>query len=172
MKGQGLGPLRATTAAVAATIAATLLLCQPASALPNEPAMARRQDKVDPAPSVWVSVGSDGAAHTITPVVTVASGKTTTISAPPSSLTKTATYTLSPSGHASTLTGAPPVATAKDETGEGQFLACQVYQGDGAPFCQPREGSLLNPGDSYYGKAHHTHTTPCGVLSTVHLANH
>jgi hypothetical protein len=108
---------------------------------------------VAPAPSVWVSVGSDGAAHTITPVVTEANGASTTISAPPSSLTKTATYTLSPSGQASTLTGAPPVATAKDSSGEGTFVACQVYQGEGAPFCQPREGSLLNPGKSYYSKS-------------------
>lgn len=145
--------------AAAASLTATLL-CTPVSALPNEAlpgavaAMARRQEVANQAPSVWVSVDPQGAAHTITPVVTeVSGGKTTTISAPPSSLTKTAVYTLSPSGEAATtVTAAPPVATAKDSSGEGLFVACDVYQGAGAPFCQPREGSLLNPGKSYYGE--------------------
>ncbi|KAK3934995.1 hypothetical protein QBC46DRAFT_367859 [Diplogelasinospora grovesii] len=103
------------------------------------------------APSPWVTVDPSGAAHTITPIVTTANGATSTISPPPDALLTTGTYTMSPSGRASTSVGLAPVATATGTANPtGAFLACTMYQGLDEPFCSPKRGSLLYPGYTYY----------------------
>jgi hypothetical protein len=115
-------------------------------------AILQPRDVASAAPSVWVSIDPAGKAHTVTPVVTATQGSTTTtISPPPSTLMATRTYTLSPSGHATTVTGLAPVASATASNGAGVFLACQIYQGADAPFCQPRSGTTVYTGRSYYG---------------------
>ncbi|KAJ9149187.1 hypothetical protein NKR19_g5743 [Coniochaeta hoffmannii] len=128
-----------------------LLLAGSASALPAEAHMAEQREVAHGAPSPWVTVDSSGQATTITPTVTSVNGAPTTISPPPAALTETGTYTLSPTSAAvTTSTGLPPVATASSSNGDGMFLACNAYQGADAPFCQPKSGSKLNPGKTYY----------------------
>ncbi|CAK7262935.1 hypothetical protein SEPCBS119000_000228 [Sporothrix epigloea] len=83
----------------------------------------------------WVSVGSDGVAKTITPVLTTVSNTPTVISAEP-----TTSNTASSS--------APPAATATN--GAGSFPVCSNADGDFAPFCAPSNGSSLLPGATYY----------------------
>lgn len=133
--------------------AASLLLAGWGSALPSEANMVAQREVVHDAPSPWVTVDASGQARTITPTVTSVNGAATTISPPPDALTQTVTYTLSPTSAAAaaTSTGPPPVATASSSSGAGAFLACNVYQGVDAPFCQPQSGSQLNPGKTYYG---------------------
>lgn len=131
--------------------AAVLLLSGTASALPSEVLVGRQRAVQQPSPSAWVSVDATGKAYTIQPTVTLFNGAITTISPPPESLTKSGTYTLSPTGvGVTTHTGVPPVATATASNGAGVFLACNTDKGADAPFCQPRSGSQLNPGKTYY----------------------
>jgi len=104
--------------------------------------------RAGPAPSVWVTVDNKGNARTVTPVVSGSS----TVSAPPSYLTQTGTYTLTAGAQTTTVTGLPPVATPTGTGPEGAFLACADYQGPGSPFCQPRRGSPIVQGKSYYGE--------------------
>ncbi|CAK7200816.1 hypothetical protein SEUCBS139899_003515 [Sporothrix eucalyptigena] len=85
--------------------------------------------------NAWVSVGSDGVAKTITPVLTTISGTPTVISAEPTT-----------SGTASS--SVPPEATAT--SGAGSFPVCNNVDGYLAPFCAPSNGSTLNPGVTYY----------------------
>ncbi|KAM7208372.1 Protein of unknown function (DUF4448) domain containing protein [Naviculisporaceae sp. PSN 640] len=110
-----------------------------------------------PAPVLpWVSVDATGDATTITPSVFTTDGMRTTVNAPPSALTSTATYTLSPGGTdrpdlASTYTGLAPVASATGTSdAAGSFLACNRGQGLDEPFCLPKRGSTLHPGRTYY----------------------
>jgi hypothetical protein len=143
--------------------AAVLLFSGTASALPNEGPAARRaveRGVQQPSPSAWVSIDSTGKAHTFLPTVTSINGAATTISPPPDYLTKFGTYTLTPTGvPVTTLTGVQPVQTALDSSGAGVFLACNIYQGEVAPFCAPRSGSQLNPGKTYYSESPSFH--PC-----------
>ncbi|CAK7567653.1 MAG: hypothetical protein SEPTF4163_005620 [Sporothrix epigloea] len=83
----------------------------------------------------WVSVGSDGIAKTVTPVLTTISNTPTVISAEPTTSN-------------SALTSAPPSATATG--GAGSFPVCNNANGDLAPFCAPSNGSSLVPGATYY----------------------
>ncbi|EFX05693.1 hypothetical protein CMQ_3762 [Grosmannia clavigera kw1407] len=122
-----------------ATLAAVL-------ALPALAAAAVLHPRVDSAPSPWVTVDASGSAVTITPTVS----KGSTISAPPSQLTHSATYVLVVSSSTTTKTAAPAVATAATSSGAGAFLTCSNYQGYFKPFCQPGDGSELAPGSSYY----------------------
>jgi hypothetical protein len=124
---------------------ALLLRCQRALALPQV------NEVVPPPASAWVTVDNSGVPVTIHPVVMTTNGAVTTASPPPAYLLSTATYTMLPSGLASTKTGLPPVATASGPDEEGNFLACTKYQGPGGPFCQPEPGTLLYPGSTYYG---------------------
>lgn len=136
--------------------AASLLLAGAASALPAAEAhvvQLQQREVAHAAPSPWVTVDASGDATTITPTVTTINGAATTLSPPPESLTKTGTYTLAPASAAvTTSTGLPPVATASSSNGDGAFLACTTYQGADAPFCQPKSGSQLKPGNTYYGE--------------------
>lgn len=101
--------------------------------------------------AAWVSVGASGTPVTVTPLVTVVDGTTTTLSAVPNDLTATV---VTRTGHAedttSTGTTAPgPTATGAD--GSGSFLVCDNADGEYAPFCQPVQNSSLYPGTTYYG---------------------
>ncbi len=134
--------------------AANILLTGAVSALPAEVHFVEQREVAHGAPSPWVTVDKSGQATTITPTVTSINGAATTLSPPPDPLTKTGTYTLAPtSGPVTTSTGLSPVATASSGNGDGAFLACTQYQGVDAPFCQPKSGSQLNPGKSYYGES-------------------
>ncbi|KAK3332850.1 hypothetical protein B0T19DRAFT_112435 [Cercophora scortea] len=106
---------------------------------------------VPAAPSPWVTVAPDGSAQTITPITTTTNNMRTTISPAPDSLLAIATYTLSPSAGATTYTGLAPVATATDTASPaGAFLACNTGPDVDAPFCLPKRGSSLYPGQTYY----------------------
>ncbi|KAK4237812.1 hypothetical protein C8A03DRAFT_15694 [Achaetomium macrosporum] len=106
------------------------------------------------APIAWVSVGPTGSATTITPAVITTQGQRTTLATAPPSLAATATYVLSPLGHASTYTGLAPVASATGTGGSiaGVFPACDDNSrvGPVEPFCLPLPGSELHPGTTYY----------------------
>ncbi|KAJ0108343.1 hypothetical protein J7T55_005320 [Diaporthe amygdali] len=96
---------------------------------------------------VWVTVDASGDAQTITPSV---SGSTT-VSEAPAYVTQTSVYTLTTaSGVVRTSTGIAPVATATASSGAGAFYQCGNYLSWDAPFCQPRRGSVLKPGITYY----------------------
>lgn len=105
-------------------------------------------------PMAWVTVDAAGSAQTITAGVITTNGQLATISEAPAELRSTATYTLSPSGRASTYTGLAPAASATgtDDSPAGVFLACDSNASVGPvqPFCLPRAGSELHPGKSYY----------------------
>ncbi|KAB5566711.1 hypothetical protein GE09DRAFT_1218968 [Coniochaeta sp. 2T2.1] len=129
------------------------ILSSPVSALPAEPHAPEARQVAHFAPSLWVTVDASGRGTTITPTVASSTGaaSATTISPPPSQLTQTGTYTLAPTNAAvTTSTGLSPVATASSDSGEGVFLACTVYKSVDAPFCQPKAGSQLTPGSTYY----------------------
>ncbi|KAK3315867.1 hypothetical protein B0H66DRAFT_604176 [Apodospora peruviana] len=136
---------------IARHLAFALAAISSALALP-QPQDSSSAGGVAPAPVIpWVSVDTSGFPHTVTPVVSVdGNGALTTLDNPPDSLTATATYTLSPNGHASTYTGLPPVATPTGDNGAGTFLACDRGQGDDEPFCEPERGAILHPGQTYY----------------------
>lgn len=114
--------------------AASVVLASPAPV----PAPAADTTTAPLAPTdAWVSVGSDGTAKTITPLLTTISGTPTVLSAKPTV-----------SGTASSTE--QPEATATN--GAGSFPVCSNVDGDLAPFCAPTNGSTLNPGITYYGK--------------------
>lgn len=99
----------------------------------------------------WVSVDTSGVPVTVTPVVTVVDGATTTISAVPNDLTATV-VTRTDYAEITTSTGtAPPEPTATNKDGTGSFLVCNNADGANAPFCQPSYNSSLYPGTTYYG---------------------
>jgi len=134
----------------AVTASAILLGCQPALALPQA------NEVVPPPVSAWVLVDEAGGAVTMSPAVTTSNGAPMTINPPPSTLMATGTYTLLPSGIATTKTGLAPVATATGTNDAGIFLACNRYQpGPGGAFCQPQPGTVLYVGHTYYGKHSH-----------------
>lgn len=112
------------------------------------PALEPRADATD----AWISVDKTGLPSTVTPVVTVSDGVTTTISAIPTELTATV-LTRTVYGELTTSTGtAPAEPTAKNKKGKGAFLACSNPDGDFAPFCEPAKNSSLYPGTTYYGE--------------------
>ncbi len=123
------------------------LLFSSAAALPREQPQLEKRAAAD----IWVTIDGGGAAHTITPVITTTNGATTTLSTAPPDLYATGTYVLSPSGHETTFTGSPPVAAPTGAGWGGSFMFCDVYQA-ASSFCQPKEGSQLTPGKSYYSK--------------------
>lgn len=107
------------------------------------------------APVPWVTVNPAGEAETHSPQVITTEGHRSTISQPPSALLSTATYTISPNGRASTYTGLAPVASAtgSGNSAAGVFLACSNTVGVDEPFCLPRRGSTLHPGQTYYSSS-------------------
>ncbi|KAG6368704.1 hypothetical protein INS49_002917 [Diaporthe citri] len=130
-------------------LAAASLLLGAASARPPlvTPVLdARAPAATDP----WVSVDTSGVPVTVTPVVTVVDGATTTISAAPNDLTATV-VTRTDHAEITTSTGtAPPEPTATNKDGTGSFLVCNNSDGINAPFCQPSHNSSLYPGTTYY----------------------
>lgn len=118
-------------------------LCIPV--LSTEPILPRQGNPQN----IWVSVDASGNAKTITPSVSASR----TISGAPEYVTATSVYTLTTaSGIVETSTGMAPVAKATDSSGAGAFVECSNYQGRDSPFCLPRRGSVLKPGDTYYGE--------------------
>ncbi|KAJ0122267.1 hypothetical protein J7T55_002779 [Diaporthe amygdali] len=130
-------------------LAAASLLLGAASALPPlvTPVLeARAPAATDP----WVSVDTSGTPVTVTPVVTVVDGATTTISPAPNDLTATV-VTRTDYAEITTSTGtAPPEPTATNKDGSGSFMVCNNADGVNAPFCQPSQNSSLYPGTTYY----------------------
>lgn len=102
----------------------------------------------------WVTVDLQGLANTVTPTITGNDGKPTTYGDAPESLTATGVWTLLPqSATPTTSTGLPPVATAA-QNGVGSYLACEVYASTpDAPFCQPKSGTQLRPGLTYFSSS-------------------
>lgn len=129
---------------MASTILGALALLPLISALPQA------TNVVGPPPKPWVTVDTHGVGITIVPEVATVNGAVTTHNAPPASLLVTATHTISPSGRASTYTGLAPVQTVAGPDDAGTFLACTDYQSSIAPFCQPRDGAIMYPGENYY----------------------
>ncbi|KAH8896681.1 hypothetical protein GQ53DRAFT_743297 [Thozetella sp. PMI_491] len=129
-----------------ATVAGLFLLAGTAGAIPRDvlPLLMPRGGD-----SIWVSVDWLGEPQTITPIVTTTNGVTTTISAAPTALVATTTYAIVSSGHTTTVAGSPPVAGPTGVDHSGAFMFCDVYQA-ASPICQPKNGSQLNPGKSYY----------------------
>lgn len=131
-------------------LTAATLLVGAAHAVPAPavtPALALRAEATD----AWVSVDKTGLPSTVTPVVTVSDGTTTTLSAIPTELTATL-LTRTEYGELTTSTGtsaAEPTATNKK--GAGSFLVCSNSDGDYAPFCEPAKNSSLYVGTTYYG---------------------
>ena len=129
-------------------LAAAVSLLLPALALPQAGIT------VAAAPIAWVTVDASGSAQTVNPVVITTEGHLATISNAPATLVSTATYTLSPSGHASTYTGLAPVASATGTGGSlaGVFPVCDANANVSPiePFCLPKPGSELHPGTTYY----------------------
>jgi hypothetical protein len=126
-------------------VAAATLLFRLANAAP-QPLVTQAPRQVDVGQlDPWITVGTDGT-HTITPVLTTLSGTPTIISpAPAEEVTKTVGGTI-------TTSSAPfPTATETQGTG-GAFPVCQNKDGPFAPFCNPTNGTTLNPGVTYYGK--------------------
>lgn len=140
-------------------LAAASLLLGAASARPPlvTPVLeARAPAATDP----WVSVDTSGVPVTVTPVVTVVDGATTTISAAPNDLTETV-VTRTEHAEITTSTGtAPPEPTATNKDGTGSFLVCNNADGEYAPFCQPSYNSSLYPGTTYYGMQPSEHPSP------------
>lgn len=134
---------------------ASLLFTSSVLSLPSEiHIILENREVAQAAAPNWVTVGSDTIAVTVTPTVTGSDGKTTTYGNPPESLTTTGTYTLLPlSAAPTTSTGLPPVATASSD-GTGTYLACDDYAStQDAPFCQPKSGTQLTPGNTYFGQS-------------------
>ncbi|KAK4222039.1 hypothetical protein QBC38DRAFT_490795 [Podospora fimiseda] len=126
----------------------TLLLIPPSLSLPQQQTFTT----IPNAPLPWITINPSGSAQTHSPKVITTEGHLTTISQPPSFLLSTATYTLSPDGtNPSTYIGLPPIASATGEAGTGgAFLACSNTVGLDEPFCLPKRGSTLYPGNTYY----------------------
>lgn len=128
-----------------------LLTCAPwlyTTPVSSEPILPRQGNPQN----IWVTVDGSGSARTVTPTVSAAGSKLT-ISGAPGHVTATSVYMMTTaSGIIQTSTGMAPVATAVAGSGEGAFVACSNYQGWDEPFCLPRRGSVLRPGDTYYGE--------------------
>ena len=118
------------------------MLLSAASALPN---LVPRE--TDAAFAPWVSVDDDGAAETITPVSSTVSGTPTLVSGAPVQVTGSV-LTIPYFDTTLTSSGTPFPAPTGDVA--GAFLPCSNKDGEGAPWCFPREGDTLNPGRSYY----------------------
>ncbi|KAL1895489.1 hypothetical protein Sste5346_005297 [Sporothrix stenoceras] len=101
-------------------------------------------------PGPWVTIDGAGHVSTVTPSL---SGKST-VSAPPTALTKPTPYILSINGHATTTTASPPVASATGPGTAGAFMACSSGQDAAtdqkATFCQPRAGTQIATNHTYF----------------------
>lgn len=129
-------------------LAVAAALALPAFALPQN---GGGGEVAEPAPSAWVSIDQAGVVGVaVTPSVTTSNGAKVTLNPPPPSLIATGTYTLQPNGQRTTSTGLAPVQTAAGPGSAGAVLACTDYQGVDKPFCAPRRGSILYPGQTYY----------------------
>ncbi|KUI54623.1 hypothetical protein VP1G_02016 [Cytospora mali] len=130
------------------TAAAAALLLRPASAAPPllTPALEARAPAATD--NVWVTVDTSGTPVTVTPVVSVVDGATTTISAVPNDLTATV-ITRTKYAEVTTSTGSA-APTATNANGAGSFLVCNNADGVYAPFCQPTQNSSLYTGTTYY----------------------
>lgn len=136
-------------AAASVLIGAAMAIPAPAPE-PTAP-VALLQARAD-ATDAWVTVDKTGLPTTVTPVVTVSDGTTTTISAIPTVLTATV-LTRTEYGQLTTSTGTSPAEpTATNKKGAGAFLVCSNADGDYAPFCEPAKNSSLYPGTTYYGR--------------------
>lgn len=103
---------------------------------------------------IWVTVDGNGNAQTITP----STSGTRTVSGAPEYVTQTSVYALTTAeGMVQTTTDIAPVATPTASSGAGAFFQCRNHLGLDAPFCQPRRGSVLRPGSTYYGKHQRVH---------------
>ncbi|PNH48057.1 hypothetical protein VD0004_g378 [Verticillium dahliae] len=130
--------------ALTSRLALALLAASPLSASVLRPrAGANRQ---------WVSVDSDGNAHTYIPTSTQVNGVATTLSAAPYILTGSVFTVTATNGDVSTSTGAPPPPRATDsDGGRGVFNVCMDNANSQiAPFCQPRARSELYVKEPYY----------------------
>ncbi|KAH8655171.1 hypothetical protein BX600DRAFT_469227 [Xylariales sp. PMI_506] len=132
--------------AIAAVVASMALLVVPVSSISNVPDVrARATDSLTP----WVTVGDNGTAVTITPVLTTISGTTTILSAAPNDITGSV-FTQTNLGRITTSTGTAPMPTATATDGAGSFPVCTNLDGTHAPWCTPSDGANLYPGTTYY----------------------
>lgn len=99
----------------------------------------------------WVTIDPSGSPHTLTPSVTTSDGAVRTLSGAPYRLTGSV-FTISSDDALTTSTGSPPPpeASATDGAG-GLFAVCHNRVGKDGPFCEPRAGSDLSIGRTYYG---------------------
>lgn len=138
--------------------AALAVLATSAAAMPNvHPRATTTTDSLSP----WVTVADDGTRSTVTPVLTTIDGTATVISGAPNDLTATV-FTQTNNGDMTTSTGTAPMATATDSDGAGSFLLCRNSD---TLFCQPSDGSTLNPGTTYYC------TFSCGRCLSSHASD-
>ncbi|KAL2752001.1 hypothetical protein ACRALDRAFT_2055494 [Sodiomyces alcalophilus JCM 7366] len=102
--------------------------------------------------SIWISVDADGTAHTITPTTDVVGGVTTTIDAPPYSLTGRIFTITQTDGVVTTSSGNPPPPRATDsDGGRGYFNPCRGNANSAiSPFCTPRDEAELFAEEPYY----------------------
>ncbi|OLN91647.1 hypothetical protein CCHL11_06639 [Colletotrichum chlorophyti] len=99
----------------------------------------------------WITVDSSGHAHTFTPSVVTSNGALATLNPPPYSLTGTVFTVTVTNGGLTTSTGNPPPPQASNTKGMGGvFSVCNNRVGEDGPFCQPRRGSTLRVGTTYY----------------------
>jgi hypothetical protein len=86
-------------------------------------------------------------------VVTTVNGAASTVSPAPYLLTGTV-FTITSGSQVATTTASlqPPPTAASSNGGGGIFAVCNNQQGVDSPFCQPRAGSDLSVGKTYYGK--------------------
>ncbi|EHA49952.1 hypothetical protein MGG_03621 [Pyricularia oryzae 70-15] len=102
--------------------------------------------------AAWVSVDDSGAPKTLTPVLSTANGLPTIVSnAAPHEITATV-FTRTQHGYISTSTGSPSVYSAMSggSNGQGAFPLCKAAAEAKTPLCLPKDGSILNPGITYY----------------------
>lgn len=101
----------------------------------------------------WVTIDEDGSPHTLTPSVTTSDGAVRTISGAPYMLTGSV-FTVSSESSLTTSTGSPPPPEARATDGAGGlFAVCHNRVGKDGPFCEPRAGSDLSIGRTYYGES-------------------
>ena len=101
----------------------------------------------------WVTIDASGTPHTLAPSVTTENGAVRTLSGAPYLLTGSV-FTISSDSTVSTSTGSPPPPQATATSGAGgQFAVCHNRVGKDGPFCEPKAGSDLSLGRTYYGRS-------------------
>ena len=100
----------------------------------------------------WVTIDPSGTPHTLHPSVTTSNGAVSTISGAPYLLTGSV-FTVSSDAEVTTSTGSPPPPEASATDGaNGLFAVCHNRVGKDGPFCEPRAGSDLSVGRTYFGE--------------------